>query len=84
MLFLVDWTIAQLIECILGKSCSLLGYFSDGTSFNNTNIDDVINILEKSGFEKFHEVLYNGFTMNKMKTSIFIGPTYYQRLKQCH
>ena len=75
-------TIAQLIECILGKSCSLLGYSGDGTSFNNTNIDDVINILEKSGFEgKGNEVLYNGFTGEQMKTSIFIGPTYYQRLK---
>ena len=75
-------TIAQLIECILGKSCSLLGYSGDGTSFNNTNIDDVINILKKSGFEgKGNEVLYNGFNGEQMKTSIFIGPTYYQRLK---
>ena len=27
------------------------------------------------------QVLYNGFTGRKMNTQIFIGPTYYQRLK---
>ena len=35
-------TIAQLIECILGKSCALLGYEGDGTGFNNTNVDDIV------------------------------------------
>ena len=28
-----------------------------------------------------NEVLYNGFTGDQLNTSIFIGPTYYQRLK---
>ena len=27
------------------------------------------------------QVLYNGFTGRKLNTQIFIGPTYYQRLK---
>lgn len=75
-------TIAQLIECILGKSCSHLGYRGDGTGFNNTNIDDVIQTLETCGYEGMgNEVLYNGMTGEQMKTSIFIGPTYYQKLK---
>ena len=75
-------TIAQLIECILGKSCSLLGYEGDGTAFNNTNVSDVTNILEKCGFDGAgNETLYNGINGEQMKTQIFIGPTYYQRLK---
>ena len=75
-------TIAQLIECILGKSCSLLGYEGDGTAFNNTNVADVTNILEKCGFDgSGNETLYNGINGEQMKTQIFIGPTYYQRLK---
>ena len=75
-------TIAQLIECILGKSCSLLGYEGDGTGFNNTNIDDVIKILENNGFDGTgNEILYGGINGEQMKTSIFMGPTYYQRLK---
>jgi len=75
-------TIAQLIECILGKSCALLGYEGDGTGFNNTNVDDVIKILESQGFNGTgNEVLYSGINGEQMKTSIFMGPTYYQKLK---
>ena len=75
-------TIAQLIECILGKSCCLYGYEGDGTGFNNTNVDNLISILEKAGYDGTgNEVLYNGITGDQMKTKIFIGPTYYQKLK---
>tara|TARA_Y100001970_G_scaffold282643_1_gene395913 strand:- start:2782 stop:6186 length:3405 start_codon:yes stop_codon:yes gene_type:complete len=75
-------TIAQLLECILGKSCSELGYHGDGTGFNNTDVNDIIQTLEKCGYEgSGNEILYNGFNGEQMKTSIFIGPTYYQRLK---
>jgi DNA-directed RNA polymerase II subunit RPB2 len=75
-------TIAQLIECIMGKSCSLLGYEGDGTGFNNTNIEDVIKVLESQGFDgRGNEVLYGGINGEQMKTTIFMGPTYYQRLK---
>ena len=75
-------TIAQLIECVLGKSCAELGYRGDGTGFNNTKIEDITNILEKCGYEGTgNEVLYNGMNGEQMKTQIFIGPTYYQKLK---
>lgn len=75
-------TIAQLLECILGKACSHLGYDGDGTGFNNTNVNDIINILEKVGYEGTgNEILYDGFNGEQIKTSIYIGPTYYQRLK---
>lgn len=75
-------TIAQLLECILGKSCSILGYQGDGSGFNNTNVHDLIEILENQGFDGTgNETLYNGLTGEQMKTQIFMGPTYYQRLK---
>ena len=75
-------TIAQLLECILGKSCTKLGYCGNGTGFNNTKVNDIIQSLEKCGYEGTgNEILYDGFTGEQMKTSIFIGPTYYQRLK---
>ena len=75
-------TIAQLLECILGKTCSQLGYCGDGTGFNNTDVNDIINTLEKSGYEGMgNEILYDGFNGDQLKTSIYIGPTYYQRLK---
>ena len=75
-------TIAQLIECILGKTATLIGGYGDGTPFNETSVENIMEALEKNNFESSgNEVLYNGFTGKQMTTKIFIGPTYYQRLK---
>ena len=62
-------TIAQLIECILGKSCALIGAHGDGTPFMDTNVHDIADILEGQGFESYgNEVLYNGFNGRQMET----------------
>jgi DNA-directed RNA polymerase II subunit RPB2 len=75
-------TIAQLLECILAKTCCQHGYDGDGTGFNQTDVKDIIRSLESGGYEGTgNEVLYDGFTGEQLKTSIYIGPTYYQRLK---
>ena len=41
-------TIAQLLECILGKVCSLYGNFGDATTFNKINVDDLTTILQST------------------------------------
>ena len=75
-------TIAQLFECILGKVCSMKGYNGDSTVFSNLDSSNILNILEELNFEKHgNEVLYNGMNGEQLHTSIFMGPTYYQRLK---
>tara|TARA_Y100000591_G_C21849946_1_gene711057 strand:- start:1355 stop:4585 length:3231 start_codon:yes stop_codon:yes gene_type:complete len=78
-------TINQLLECIGAKSGVCMGKFRDCTPFskNSTNIIKYLqNQLESCGFsDDGNEVMYNGFTGEKFKTQIFIGPTYYQRLK---
>lgn len=75
-------TIAQLIECVMGKVGSMKGRFFDGTPFEKVNTDDLMNELGDLGFEdKGYETLYNGETGDKIKSKIFIGPTFYQRLK---
>lgn len=75
-------TIAQLIECIMGKIGSMKGKFFDGTPFEKVNTDNLMNELDDLGFEnKGYETLYNGETGVKIKSKIFIGPTFYQRLK---
>ena len=75
-------TIAQLAECILGKSCSELGYRGDATAFSGTSVNDLVALLETCGYEGTgDEVLYCGTTGEQLHTKIFIGPTYYQRLK---
>ncbi len=75
-------TIGHLIECLLGKVCVFSGLQGDATPFTNLNVNEIGAELEKYGFSgDGTEVMYNGETGEEMKTKIFIGPTYYQRLK---
>lgn len=76
-------TIAQLMECITGKAGCLTGKTGDGTPFSSLSVKDLAKILEEQGgMEKYgNEVLYNGRTGQQLKVAIFMGPTYYQRLK---
>lgn len=75
-------TIGQLIECLVSKVSAILGQSTDGTPFEQWNIETIKEMLEKLGYNRNGtEYLYNGMTGKKMKTMIFIGPTYYQRLK---
>ena len=75
-------TVGQIIECIMGKSCAIKGVEGDGTPFNGVDLDSVREELSKLGYANSgKEYLYNGMTGQKLKTDIFIGPTYYLRLK---
>ena len=75
-------TINQLIEVILGKSACVGGYLGDATAFQNNDIRDFTKVLSKYGYEKNgNEVMYSGLSGEQIKTEIFMGPTYYQRLK---
>ena len=75
-------TVNQLLEVILGKSACLSGYLGDATPFQNNDITEFSKVLEGFNYEKNgEEVMYSGKTGEQIKTSIFIGPTYYQRLK---
>jgi DNA-directed RNA polymerase II subunit RPB2 len=75
-------TIGQLMECIMGKAACHIGSLGDSTPFTDCSVEDIASILEKSGMERYgNEILYNGRTGEMIQTEIFIGPTYYQRLK---
>ncbi len=75
-------TIGHLIECLLSKVAVLEGKEGDATPFSDINVDDISQALESYGFKgDGTEVLYNGETGEPMESRIFIGPTYYQRLK---
>lgn len=75
-------TIAQLMECIMSKACCGLGTFGDATPFSELSVDDIANALESCGLERNgNELMYNSRTGEVILTDIFIGPTYYQRLK---
>ncbi len=75
-------TVAQLIECLLGKVAAIKGMEADGTSFNEIDIESIKDELEKLGYERnCTEYMYNGMTGQRLRMPMFIGPTYYQRLK---
>ncbi len=75
-------TMAQLMECIMGKAGCILGADGDATPFSGCSVEDIAKHLEENGMERFgNEIMYNGRTGEQIKMEIFIGPTYYQRLK---
>ena len=75
-------TIAQLKETLLGKVLIELGMFGDSTSFNDLSVYNISEELQRLGYETYgNEIMYNGLTGEQMETSVFFGPTYYQRLK---
>lgn len=75
-------TIGQLVECLLGKVASLKGTEADGTPFTRLDLEKLKDELEKLGYDRnCNEYMYNGMTGEQLKVPIFIGPTFYQRLK---
>ena len=77
-------TIGQLIECLMAKVSVLYGGFGDCTAWVNKGPKDKIfgEMLTKAGFHSSGtEVLYNGMTGEPLEASIYMGPTYYMRLK---
>ena len=85
-------TTNQLMESVLGKACSISGRYGDATPFtsNSTNnVDTICEMLKKAGMKEATtayertgwEQMYSGFTGLPIKAKIFMGPTYYQRLK---
>ena len=85
-------TINQLMECVLGKACAVTGTYGDATPFTSTSTNNSAErICEQlaqagmktgMGYNRYGwEYLHNGFTGELVKAKIFMGPTYYQRLK---
>jgi DNA-directed RNA polymerase beta subunit len=77
-------TVGQFLEAGTNRLGIELGAFVDATPFSVDNrVPDVKSALLKLGFEPYsHELLYNGMTGEQMEADIFMGPIYYQRLKQ--
>jgi len=77
-------TINQLIESVMGKSCTINGKYGDATPFTkeSKNIaEEACKTLGMLGYESTgKEILMNGMTGENMGM-FFIGPVYYQRLK---
>ncbi|KAI9718514.1 MAG: DNA-dependent RNA polymerase II [Chrysothrix sp. TS-e1954] len=75
-------TIAHLIECLLSKVATMSGLEGDATPFTGVTVEIVSKLLRERGYQdRGFEVMYNGHTGRKLRAQIFLGPTYYQRLR---
>jgi DNA-directed RNA polymerase II subunit RPB2 len=77
-------TIGQLVECVFGKACLANGAFGNCTAFetNGPNHELYGKLLNDAGFHSSGtQILYNGMTGEQIESNIYIGPTYYMRLK---
>jgi DNA-directed RNA polymerase II subunit RPB2 len=75
-------TIAQLMETMYGKVCCEKGTLGDGTPYSHLKVGNLREQLLELGMHPYgNEVLYNGQTGQMMEAEIFMGPTFYQRLK---
>jgi DNA-directed RNA polymerase II subunit RPB2 len=75
-------TIAHLIECQLSKVSTLRGLEGDATPFTEVTVDSVSKLLRDHGYQsRGFEIMYHGHTGRKMMAQVFLGPTYYQRLR---
>jgi DNA-directed RNA polymerase II subunit RPB2 len=77
-------TIGQLVESLFGKACSMYGAYGDCTAFSTkgANAETYGKMLTKIGYHSSgNQILYNGMTGEQIISDIYIGPTYYMRLK---
>lgn len=78
-------TINQLMECVAAKSAVIRGEYVYSTPFSTYShnvVDKLCRDLKTCGYQEHgNEFMMNGMTGKPFHTEIFIGPTYYQRLK---
>ena len=77
-------TIGQILESLVGKACSLYGSFGDCTAFVNEGPKHEVfgKLLTNYGYHASgSELLYNGMTGEQVDADIYMGPTYYMRIK---
>jgi len=77
-------TIGQIVESLFGKVCTTYGAFGDCTAFQvkGANFSTYAPLLVKAGFNSSgNQILYNGMTGEQLAADIYMGPTYYMRLK---
>ena len=78
-------TIGQLVEQILGKIGLINGVFGDCTAFVNQGPKHDIfgKLLVQNGYHSTgNEIMYDGRLGVQIESSIYVGPTYYMRIKQ--
>ena len=74
-------TVGHILEILAGKVAALEGTFLESNPFDPIPEERLKECLEKVGFRyNGMEVLYDGRTGKKLKSMIFIGECFYQKL----
>lgn len=75
-------TMAQILEMLKSKYGCAAGLCQDGSPFNGDTAEDLCDMLHKMGFKRDGtQIMQCGITGERFKVPIYIGPTFYQRLK---
>jgi hypothetical protein len=77
-------TIGQIVESMFGIACVSYGGFGDCTAFQvkGSNYNTYGRMLTNAGFNRTgNHIMYNGMTGEQLQANIYMGPTYYMRLK---
>jgi len=75
-------TIAQLLETIYGRIGVRKGTIGDGTPYTHLGMEELKTHMLDLGLHPYgNEIMYNGMTGEMMEVEIFVGSTFYQRLK---
>lgn len=74
-------TCGHILECLKSKYGCYAG-LQDGSPFNGDSAEDIMAGLKSMGFKSNGEqIMFSGITGERFKVPIYIGPTFYQRLK---
>ncbi|KAA8496235.1 DNA-directed RNA polymerase III subunit RPC2 [Porphyridium purpureum] len=75
-------TVGKMIEFIAGKAGVFEGVFNEGTAFEGCSVDDCAKLLVKAGFSySGKDMMYSGITGEPLRSYVFQGPIFYQKLK---
>jgi DNA-directed RNA polymerase beta subunit len=74
-------TIGQILESIAGKAASISGQQQDASPFCGVTEEELFESLQDHGFHyNGRETMYSGITGEKLRTNIFVGCVFYQKL----
>jgi DNA-directed RNA polymerase III subunit RPC2 len=75
-------TVGKMIELMAGKAGVLEGRMGDGTAFKGDSVAECSVALVKHGFNYLgKDIMFSGLTGEPLKSYVFVGPIYYQKLK---
>ncbi len=74
-------TVGHLLEMLGGKAACYSGKLVDATPFSGDKEEDMRKLMKSFGLDEYgEETLYDGITGQAIKTKVYIGVIYYQKL----